>query len=114
MRRGSNFKVDCGRRLIKNATLQNGLKALKSAVAAYGKPRQLTSATMEHNSHPQFNGKVEKAAGTIMKFTRHFGGFEKALNYYNYREPHWSLRRIEHYVACKEKINHQEEHQDEC
>ncbi|MEM3042646.1 MAG: hypothetical protein QXD84_03765, partial [Thermoplasmata archaeon] len=42
--------------------------------------------------HPQSNGKVKKAAGTMMRLIRHFGRLERALSYYNYRRPHWSLR----------------------
>lgn len=41
--------------------------------------------------HPQSNGKVEKAGDTIKKLTQHFGSLERALEYYNYERPHWSL-----------------------
>ncbi|MEM4730087.1 MAG: DDE-type integrase/transposase/recombinase, partial [Thermoplasmata archaeon] len=108
----------------KNATAQNSLRALKKAVAAYGKPRQLMTdhgiqftslprescpepglngfqkwleeSGIEHVKarvkHPQSNGKMEKAAGTMMRLIQHFGGLERAVSYYNYRRPHWSLR----------------------
>ena len=41
--------------------------------------------------HPQSNGKVEKAGGTLRKLTNHFGSLRKALRYYNFERPHWSL-----------------------
>jgi len=42
--------------------------------------------------HPQSNGKVEKAGGTMKMLLKHFGTLKAALEYYNYRRPHWSLR----------------------
>lgn len=41
--------------------------------------------------HPQSNGKIEKAGGTIRKLTAYFGSLRKAINYYNFERPHWSL-----------------------
>jgi putative transposase len=41
--------------------------------------------------HPQSNGKVEKAGGTLRKLTAYFGSLRKAFHYYNFERPHWSL-----------------------
>ena len=41
--------------------------------------------------HPQSNGKIEKAGGTLRKLTAHFGSLRKAVHYYNFERPHWSL-----------------------
>lgn len=41
--------------------------------------------------HPQTNGKMERAGGTIRKLIKHFGSTEKAMDYYNFKRPHWSL-----------------------
>lgn len=42
--------------------------------------------------HPQTNGKVEKGGGgTIKQLVDHFGSLEKAIHYYNFERPHWSL-----------------------
>lgn len=42
--------------------------------------------------HPQSNGKVEKLGDTMYKLKQAFGSWEKAIAYYNFRRPHWSLR----------------------
>jgi len=42
-------------------------------------------------NHPQSNGKVERAGGTIRRLTEHFGSLDRALEYYNFERPHWSL-----------------------
>lgn len=41
--------------------------------------------------HPQSNGKVEKAGGIIRQLVNCFGTIERALFYYNFKRPHWSL-----------------------
>lgn len=41
--------------------------------------------------HPQSNGKLERFVETIRPLQKHFGGLEKAVEYYNYRRPHMSL-----------------------
>ncbi len=41
--------------------------------------------------HPQSNGKVEKGGGTIRKLVDCLGSLDKALYYYNFQWPHWSL-----------------------
>ena len=44
---------------------------------------------------PQANGKVERLFYSIKKYIRHFGTVEKAIEYYNFRRPHMSLRMEE-------------------
>lgn len=41
---------------------------------------------------PQANGKVERLFNSIKKYIKHFGTVEKAVEFYNYRRPHMSLR----------------------
>ena len=41
--------------------------------------------------HPQSNGKVERVFQSIYKYKLHFGSWEKAVEYYNFRRPHMSL-----------------------
>lgn len=41
--------------------------------------------------HPQSNGKVERVIQTLRKLRKHFGSWDTALDYYNYRRPHMSL-----------------------
>jgi len=42
-------------------------------------------------NHPQSNGKVERFIQTIRKLKNHFGSYEMALHYYNFKRPHMSL-----------------------
>lgn len=41
--------------------------------------------------HPQSNGKVEKLGDTLYQLKRHFGDWKAAVEYYNFKRPHWSL-----------------------
>jgi len=41
--------------------------------------------------HPQSNGKMEKLGDTIKVLWKKKGSFEKAIEHYNYKKPHWSL-----------------------
>jgi putative transposase len=41
--------------------------------------------------HPQSNGKVERLFQTLERLKNHFGNWEKAVEYYNYKRPHMSL-----------------------
>lgn len=41
--------------------------------------------------HPQSNGKVERIYQTLGPLKEHFGSWEAAVEYYNYRRPHMSL-----------------------
>jgi transposase InsO family protein len=40
---------------------------------------------------PQSNGKIEKGGGIIRQLTTCLGSLERALYYYNFKRPHWSL-----------------------
>jgi putative transposase len=42
--------------------------------------------------HPQSNGKVEKLGDTIYNLKQVLGSWESAVDYYNFRRPHWSLK----------------------
>lgn len=41
--------------------------------------------------HPQSNGKMEKLVGTIKRLMRKLGSFDKSVEHYNYKKPHWGL-----------------------
>jgi putative transposase len=41
--------------------------------------------------HPQTNGKVERLFQTLRRYKKHFGSWEKTVEYYNFRRPHASL-----------------------
>lgn len=41
--------------------------------------------------HPQSNGKVERVIQTLIPLVKHFGSWDAAVKYYNYRRPHMSL-----------------------
>ncbi len=41
--------------------------------------------------HPQTNGKMERLVQTLRVCKEHFGSWEKAVEYYNFRRPHMSL-----------------------
>lgn len=41
--------------------------------------------------HPQTNGKVERVYQTLGPLKEHFGSWDAAVEYYNYRRPHMSL-----------------------
>lgn len=42
-------------------------------------------------SHPRGNGKAEKLGDTMKKLWDKLGSFEKAVEHYNYKKPHWAL-----------------------
>lgn len=42
--------------------------------------------------HPQSNGKVEKLGDTLYNLKQTLGTWEAAIEYYNFKRPHWSLR----------------------
>jgi putative transposase len=46
---------------------------------------------MARIKHPQSNGKVERIFQTLVPLMKHFGSWEAAVEYYNYRRPHMSL-----------------------
>ena len=41
--------------------------------------------------HPRGNGKMEKLGDTIKKLWDKISSFEKAIEHYNYKKPHWAL-----------------------
>lgn len=41
--------------------------------------------------HPQSNGKVERLFQTLVQLKKHFGSWEAAIEYYNFKRPHMSL-----------------------
>ncbi|MDI6655136.1 MAG: IS481 family transposase, partial [Candidatus Hydrothermarchaeota archaeon] len=41
--------------------------------------------------HPQSNGKVERLFQTLLRLKKHFGSWERTVEYYNFRRPHMSL-----------------------
>ena len=41
--------------------------------------------------HPQSNGKIERLFLSLKKYRDHFGSWEKAVEFYNFRRPHMSL-----------------------
>jgi len=41
--------------------------------------------------HPQSNGKVEHFGHTLFQLKDAYGSWEAAVNYYNFKRPHWSL-----------------------
>lgn len=41
--------------------------------------------------HPQSNGKVERLFATLRRLKEHFGTWNAAVEYYNFRRPHMSL-----------------------
>lgn len=45
--------------------------------------------------HPQSNGKVERLFATLQRLKKHFGGWNGAVEYYNFRRPHMSLENGE-------------------
>jgi len=42
--------------------------------------------------HPQTNGKLERLFFTLKKLAKHFKSIKKAIDIYNYKRPHMSLR----------------------
>jgi putative transposase len=62
-------------------------------------PNDFQKYLEEHNikhikarvKHPQSNGKVERVYQTIFALKKHFGTWEKAVEYYNFERPHMSL-----------------------
>ena len=57
--------------------------------------KYLTELRIEHIrarvKHPQSNGKVERFWGSIYKYKLHFGTWDAAFEYYNFKRPHMSL-----------------------
>jgi putative transposase len=45
--------------------------------------------------HPQSNGKVEKLGDILYQLKQCLGSWEAAIEYYNFKRPHWSLRITE-------------------
>lgn len=45
--------------------------------------------------HPRSNGKNEKLNGTIQVLWKKIGSFEKAVEHYNFKKPHWALETPE-------------------
>lgn len=62
-------------------------------------PNEFQKYLQEHNikhikarvKHPQSNGKVERVYQTIFALKKHFGTWERAVEYYNFERPHMSL-----------------------
>ena len=41
--------------------------------------------------HPQTNGKVERLISSLKRYYKHFGTWEKTVEFYNFKRPHMSL-----------------------
>jgi len=82
------FITDHGSQFVSNE--REGCKVNDSSFTSWLKAKgvQHIKARVKH---PQTNGKVERVKQTIEKLWNHFGGLDKAVNYYNNKRPHMSL-----------------------
>jgi putative transposase len=57
--------------------------------------RTLQTLGIEHIKarvkHPQTNGKAERLIQSLKKYHKHFGNWEKTIEFYNFKRPHMSL-----------------------